>query len=173
MRFNFKRTISVYSKPFHELQDKEGLNIKALLMMYIAGHFVIAGRVGGAEQMFYNLLEGFKANRTSFIVLCSDLKDFNPAFIKHLNATGTPIVANNVRQKRFIAEQTSCLTAKTRAEAILFPNYSHRRLFLDASGGWQQSFRIFCSPSGRASCHESAESGNGCPIDIPMPVPMS
>jgi glycosyltransferase involved in cell wall biosynthesis len=123
VRCNFRKHHKRLFKPFHELHDKDGLNIKVLLMMYIAGHFVIAGRVGGAEQMFYNLLDGFKTNRTSFIVLCSDLKDFNPAFLKQLNAAGTPIVANNVRQKRFIAEQISCLMAKTPAEAILFPNY--------------------------------------------------
>lgn len=92
-------------------------------MIYISGHFVYSGRVGGAEQMLYNLLRGFAANGTGISVICSDEKRFDPAFMHEDILREVSIIANNSPRKRFISEQISCFDPKLRSDAILFPNY--------------------------------------------------
>jgi hypothetical protein len=79
-------------------------------MIAVCGHFVFAGRVGGAEQMFYSLLRGFLSNGVPFSLLCSQPTNFDPIFTRELAAANTPIIGNNSRQKRFISEQMSVLS---------------------------------------------------------------
>jgi len=84
---------------------------------------VFAGRVGGAEQAFYNLLRGFCAIGVRFTLLCSRTKNLDPTFLQDLVAARIPIIANNSRHRRFISEQISCLTPRIHSDAVLFPNY--------------------------------------------------
>lgn len=96
----------------------------SLKRLLIAGHFVRAGKVGGAEQMLYNLLIGLSAQQVHSTLLCGSrenlAKDFRLLLgeqhvLRLLEAGGTGT--------RFLAEQRACLQAGLSADAILFPNY--------------------------------------------------
>ena len=91
-------------------------------MLSISGHFVFSGRVGGAEQMFYNLLNGFFSNGTDITLLCSDENNFDPTFVRRLVAANVKIIANNP-EKGFISEQISAFSPSLNSDGILFPNY--------------------------------------------------
>ena len=93
--------------------------------LLLSAHFVYAGRVGGAEQMLYNLATGMAAlDATTTTLLCGDGRNLAAGFrgelaswkrvhLRETGGTGT----------RFIAEQRACLDRSLSADAILFPNY--------------------------------------------------
>ena len=92
--------------------------------LLLAAHFVYAGRVGGAEQMLYNLVRGMAAQDAMTTVLCGDRNNLAAGFrgqleswdrvrLRQAGGTGT----------RFAAEQRACLDRSLSADAILFPNY--------------------------------------------------
>lgn len=92
--------------------------------LLVAAHFVLAGRVGGAEQMLYNLLRGMAGLPLVTTVLCSAAARLDPAFRDEVDA------AARLRLRevggpgpRFLAEQRACLDSALVADAILFPNY--------------------------------------------------
>ncbi len=89
--------------------------------LLVAGHFVRTRRVGGAEQMLYNLLDGFSAWPVEVTLLCGDRTHLSAEFLQHSRflrveergGTGT----------RFAAEQLACLSRDVTGQAMLFPNY--------------------------------------------------
>lgn len=92
--------------------------------LLLAAHFVHAGRVGGAEQMFYNLVRGLARLDAGTTVLCGDANRLEPGFRAEIEAE--PRL--RLRQaggagSRFVAEQRACLDPGLAADATLFPNY--------------------------------------------------
>jgi glycosyltransferase involved in cell wall biosynthesis len=90
----------------------------------VSGHFIRAGKVGGAETMLYNLLRGLWLNRVPFDLVLSNEENLDQAFRREL----TERMKRQIRTSggagpRFIAEQRSCLDRGLSGEAILFPNY--------------------------------------------------
>ncbi len=95
----------------------------ARVTVIVSGHFLQAGRVGGAEHMVYNLVRGLWANGVDVTLLCARSSRIDAAFRNELAARGTPLVAAGSYGKRFIAEQASCFDRRLCADGILFPNY--------------------------------------------------
>jgi glycosyltransferase involved in cell wall biosynthesis len=92
--------------------------------LLMAAHFVYAGRVGGAEHMFYNLVRGVAQLGTPTTLLCGDIGNFSDTFRDLVDATPTlGFHAAGGGGTRFIAEQRACLDGTLAADAILFPNY--------------------------------------------------
>ena len=97
--------------------------------LLVAAHFVYAGRVGGAEQMLYNLVHGLAeldepGLSVETTVLCADEAKLDTGFCREIGARAN----QNLRQtagggSRFLAEQRACLDPSLAAGAILFPNY--------------------------------------------------
>ncbi len=92
--------------------------------LLVAAHFVLAGRVGGAEQMLYNLLRGMAELPVTTTVLCSAAGRLDAGFRDEVEA------AARLRLRevggpgpRFLAEQRACLDRALAADAVLFPNY--------------------------------------------------
>jgi glycosyltransferase involved in cell wall biosynthesis len=92
-------------------------------MILMAAHFVFAGRVGGAEHMFYNLVNGFIDNGTQITLLCSRTSNLDSKFVQHVRSANVPIVENRSHTKRFISEQISALSYGLQSDALLLPNY--------------------------------------------------
>ncbi len=98
--------------------------VAADFRLLVAAHFVYAGRVGGAEQMLYNLVRGLSGLDVATTVLCAERNNLATGFrdeiedsrCLHLQETGG-------RGPRFLDEQRACLQRSLRADAILFPNY--------------------------------------------------
>ncbi len=92
--------------------------------LLVSAHFVYAGRVGGAEQMLYNLVRGLSGLDVATTVLCAEGYNLAAGFrdeiadlrCLHLQETGG-------RGPRFLDEQRACLQRSLHADAILFPNY--------------------------------------------------
>lgn len=92
--------------------------------LLVAAHFVHAGRVGGAEQMLYNLVRGMAARRARATVLCGSADRLAPDFVAEVRrAPGLALRETGGTGSRFLAEQVACLDPSLRAEAVLFPNY--------------------------------------------------
>jgi glycosyltransferase involved in cell wall biosynthesis len=92
--------------------------------LIVAGHFVQTGRVGGAEQMLYNLLRGLIANVVDTTLICGDERNISPAFLAEIaTAQSLRILTAGGNSARFIAEQLACLRTDISADAVLFPNY--------------------------------------------------
>ena len=93
-------------------------------MLLISAHFIKSGRVGGAEQVLYNLVEGFCSNKVSFRLLLGDKGRLAPDFVGRLERHGDDsLIVCGGKSARFIAEQQACLDARLKGDAILFPNY--------------------------------------------------
>ena len=94
------------------------------MSILISGHFVLAGQVGGAEQMLYNLMRGLRQNGEAFELVLSDPYRLEQAFRGELTeAMKRRITVSGGSGPRFVAEQRACLDRRLRAEATLFPNY--------------------------------------------------
>ncbi len=92
--------------------------------LLVAAHFVLAGRVGGAEQMLYNLLRGMADLPMATTILCSDAARLDPVFRHEVAAQPSlSLRETGGRGPRFLAEQRACLAGALTADAILFPNY--------------------------------------------------
>ncbi len=96
----------------------------APLHLLVAAHFVLAGRVGGAEQMLYNLLRGMADLPVTTTVLCSAAGRLDAGFRHEVEAAARLRLQEvGGRGPRFLAEQRACLDGALSADAILFPNY--------------------------------------------------
>ena len=90
----------------------------------VAGHFVRTQRVGGAEQMLYNLLAGFAAHAIDTELLCGSRSNLSDAFLSSLgDECCVRVLECGGAGVRFVAEQRACLEPGLSADAILFPNY--------------------------------------------------
>ena len=89
--------------------------------LLVTGHFVFAGRVGGAEHMFYNLVRGLGEAGTPPGVLCASEHNLDPGFVAEL--LPGQLVACGGNGSRFVGEQRAALRPGLRADAVLFPNY--------------------------------------------------
>jgi len=90
----------------------------------IAGHFVRAGEVGGAEHMLYNLVAGFDAHPVNVTLACSNAGQMDPlAIARFRRMPGLRIVETGGPASRFLAEQRAVLNRSLASDAVLFPNY--------------------------------------------------
>jgi glycosyltransferase involved in cell wall biosynthesis len=95
----------------------------APLKLTIAAHFVHAGRVGGAEQMLYNLVNGLSALNVAATLLCGSRQNLHEGFLTDLNGSTINVLECGGSGVRFIAEQRACMRRGLSSDAILFPNY--------------------------------------------------
>ena len=95
----------------------------ALPHLTITGHFVRTGRVGGAEPMLYNLLQGFSDIRVKTTLLCGSERDLAPQFLAQSAGGTLRLLECGGTGTRFVAEQRACLRPDLSSDAILFPNY--------------------------------------------------
>jgi glycosyltransferase involved in cell wall biosynthesis len=92
--------------------------------LLVTAHFVRTGRVGGAEHMLYNLINGLTTRTRQVSVLCSHRDDLDHSFVAVLEqSTGASLVQAGGRGSRFVAEQRACLDRQINGDAILFSNY--------------------------------------------------
>jgi len=92
--------------------------------LVVAGHFVRAGRVGGAEQMLYNLTNGLSARDVDTTILCGSERDLSEDFLAEVRDMPTVRVRESGGTgTRFVAEQRACMTRDIAGDAVLFPNY--------------------------------------------------
>ncbi len=92
--------------------------------LLLTSHFVRSGRVGGAEHMLYNLVQGLIANKTDTTLLCGDQSLLSSRFRSLLNqAPFISVLERGGGGNRFVAEQRACLSVGLSSDAILFPNY--------------------------------------------------
>lgn len=93
--------------------------------LLITGHFVFTGRVGGAEQMLYNLVRGFSATGTEVGLLYASEQNLDPTVFEELRSLpGVSLTGcGGGIGPRFVGEQLACLRGDLGADATLFPNY--------------------------------------------------
>ncbi len=92
--------------------------------LLVTAHFVRTGRVGGAEHMLYNLLNGLADRTGRLSVLCSDREHLDRSFVDTLERTASAtVLQTGGAGPRFLAEQRACLDRRVSGDAILFPNY--------------------------------------------------
>ncbi len=95
----------------------------AVTRLVVTGHFIRAGRVGGAEPMLYNLMHGLCGTGVATTLLCGRLGDLSPAFLDRGNEGSLTITECGGAGNRFVAEQRACLDWGGSSDAVLFPNY--------------------------------------------------
>jgi glycosyltransferase involved in cell wall biosynthesis len=90
----------------------------------VTGHFIREGRVGGAEHMLYNLIQGLATNQTKTNFLIGD-RNFMSKRLQLLLDKAGPIrvLERGGNGNRFLAEQKACLSKALKSDAVLFPNY--------------------------------------------------
>ena len=93
------------------------------MAILISGHFIYTGRVGGAEQMVYNLIGGMEGLGVDVTLVCSDRKNLSPDFLDTRCSNYGKIIESGGGGPRFLSEQRACLDRRLHADAILFPNY--------------------------------------------------
>jgi len=93
------------------------------MSILVSGHFVYAGRVGGAEHMVYNLVEGMDEAGENTTLLCGNKANLSQSFVRRRENSGRSIIECGGERHRFLSEQKACFDPRLRAEAILFPNY--------------------------------------------------
>ena len=92
--------------------------------LLVAAHFVYAGRVGGAEQMLYNLVRGLSGLDVATTVLCANRANLADGFRGEIaESPRLGLKETGGSGPRFLAEQRACLDRPLDADAILFPNY--------------------------------------------------
>ena len=89
----------------------------------MSGHFVYAGRVGGAEHMAYNLARGLDLAGAEVTFLCADKTNLSADFLAESSAARRSILECGGGGPRFISEQRACWDKRLSGDAILFPNY--------------------------------------------------
>ncbi len=92
--------------------------------LVVAGHFVRTRRVGGAEQMLYNLMQGLSGRNVDTTLLCGSERDLSESFLARMRSAKTVRVLEcGGAGTRFVAEQRACLRSDLTGDAVLFPNY--------------------------------------------------
>lgn len=92
--------------------------------LLVMAHFVHAGRVGGAEQILYNVLRGVARHGAEVSLVCGARDRLDPVALAELETlAGLRVIEAGGTGIRFAAEQRACLRADLAAEAVLFPNY--------------------------------------------------
>jgi glycosyltransferase involved in cell wall biosynthesis len=87
-------------------------------------HFVDPGRVGGAEQMVYNLAEGLAVAGHDVELLTADPERLRwPAPSRVRVAPSGRASRGTARASRFLGEQLACLDRRLAGDLIVFPNY--------------------------------------------------
>ena len=90
----------------------------------VMAHFVHAGRVGGAEQVLYNVVRGMAAHGAHVDMVCGARGRLDPMALADLEKlAGFRAVEAGGTGLRFVAEQRACLRRDLQAAAVLFPNY--------------------------------------------------
>ena len=92
--------------------------------LLVSAHFVQAGRVGGAEQMLYGLIKGFRQIGQPVKLLVANPDQLDPGFRGWFESEkcGEMIVTGK-SSRRFLAEQMACLDREIAGDAVVFPNY--------------------------------------------------
>ena len=106
-------------------READGQESTRRLRLLLPGHFVFTGRVGGAEQMLYNLVRGFSAAGTDVNLLYASEQNLDPIVVDELRCRpGVSLTecGGNIGP-RFVGEQLACLRKDLSADAMLFPNY--------------------------------------------------
>jgi glycosyltransferase involved in cell wall biosynthesis len=103
--------------------DQRRIAPKMAPRVLISGHFVYAGRVGGAEHMAYNLTRGLDDAGADVTFLCADKSNIAADFLAESNAAGRTVLECGGGGARFISEQRACWDKRLSGDAILFPNY--------------------------------------------------
>jgi glycosyltransferase involved in cell wall biosynthesis len=92
--------------------------------LLVSGHFVQAGRVGGAEHMLYNLVYGLQNQHIETTLMCSRRIHLSPHFMRTIaSSDNVRVLESGGEGTRFLAEQRACYTINLTSDAILFPNY--------------------------------------------------
>ena len=92
--------------------------------LLVSAQFVYAGRVGGAEQMLYNLVRGLSGLDVATTVLCADRGNLAAGFRDEIeDSPRLRLQETGGHGPRFLDEQRACLDRSLHADAILFPNY--------------------------------------------------
>jgi len=91
--------------------------------LLMSGHFVYAGRVGGAEHMAYNLARGLGEAGAEVSFLCANKDNLSADFLAESTAAGRVIQECGGGGPRFVSEQRACWDKRLNGDAILFPNY--------------------------------------------------
>ena len=91
---------------------------------YLSAHFLDPGRVGGAEYMITNLINGFSQSDHKIAVLCSTRSQINQEIHQAILASDNiNLLCKGFLGSRFVQEQLSCLSTNSPSDAIIFPNY--------------------------------------------------
>jgi glycosyltransferase involved in cell wall biosynthesis len=93
------------------------------MTVIVSGHFIYTGRVGGAEHMTYNLVQGMDAAGAETVFMCGSRANLASEFVHESAATCRRIIECGGSGSRFLAEQIACLDYRIRGNSILFPNY--------------------------------------------------
>jgi glycosyltransferase involved in cell wall biosynthesis len=94
------------------------------MMHTISAHFVKRGRVGGAEHMLYNLINGLTDLQVRLNVLANEPIDLGDDLkILATKRSEINLAYANGRGPRFVQEQMACWLPSAAGESILFPNY--------------------------------------------------
>lgn len=99
---------------------------RTLIPMKIAipAHFIKAGRVGGAEQALYNLVEGFSACGADVVVPVSRKTNLSGEFLERFSTNDrVRITELGFFQSRFLAEQLAVCLHRENVDLTLFTNY--------------------------------------------------
>jgi hypothetical protein len=108
-------------------RDLNGTTLKspaASLKLVVTAHFVRTRRVGGSEQMLYNLIRGFSARDVDATILCGRQCDLSEDFLAEVRDMPTAHVRESGGTgPRFVAEQRACMERDVAGGAVLFPNY--------------------------------------------------
>lgn len=92
--------------------------------IYLSAHFLDPGRVGGAEHMLTNLINGFSRVNDTFAVLSSSELQINQEIKQTILASDKiKLLCKNFLGPRFIQEQLCFLALNSTSDAIVFPNY--------------------------------------------------
>jgi glycosyltransferase involved in cell wall biosynthesis len=92
--------------------------------LIVSGHFVRTRRVGGAEQMLYNLLRGLGERDVDTTVLCGSEGNLSETFMRQVDKMATVrVLERGGTGTRFVAEQRACFGNDLSGDAVLFPNY--------------------------------------------------
>lgn len=94
------------------------------LTILVAADCIRAGRIGGVEQMVYNLVRGLAAGGHGVAMLAHRPERIETGMREFVRRPRCGMVRDRVAgRSRFLDEQMACLDRAASADAILFPNY--------------------------------------------------
>ena len=106
----------------------------------IAAHFIEQGKVGGAEQALYNLVEGLIRCSAEVTVMVSRKSRLSDKFLEiFTHDSGSRVVETGKFSNRFLGEQVAVLSDIGRYDLTIFPNY-HTPFYVPRR--WGQVFTI-------------------------------